>query len=490
MSESKTDELFRLKEAVENAAVISRRSYVLHLVISIYIILIVASTSDIDILLGSDVELPLLNIKVSLKLAYIIASPLYILYHCALFMQLYFLAKKTHGLRSYIEENFDSSQIKILQDSVYPFLLGQAIADRHIKVDERDQAFSKFLLTIMSTGTLIVLPLIVLLSVQIKFLSYQSEFITMIHKASFFGDLLLIWLFVPKIMSAGRDIELLQRKGAFYFVSSAIGIILILFSSLVLTVPMSQIDMFLSFLDSARRYIPRNVVLNDTLLVRQEPPGEIRAHYLKMPPEGDEKEAWARHAQPINLRKRSLISAEFKRAILDRADFSNANLTQADFSGARLQRARFASVIASHVVFENAELQYATFLGADLKDASLRFARLNNADLQNADLRRGYLDSANLSGAKLKGSDLTSTKFQNAILSGADLSNAVVKDANFYQADLSDADLSCAQLSGSDLSTATGLTQKQLNQACGDDQTELPPELHIKPCDNRCLPKF
>ena len=37
-------------------------------------------------------------------------------------------------------------------------------------------------------------------------------------------------------------------------------------------------------------------------------------------------------------------------------------------------------------------------------------------------------------------------------------------------------------LAGADLSGATGLTQKQLDQACGDKETKLPEGLTIKPC--------
>ena len=49
-------------------------------------------------------------------------------------------------------------------------------------------------------------------------------------------------------------------------------------------------------------------------------------------------------------------------------------------------------------------------------------------------------------------------------------------------ADLSEADLTDADLSEADLGGANNLSQGQLEQACGDDETKLPEGLTIKPC--------
>ena len=47
---------------------------------------------------------------------------------------------------------------------------------------------------------------------------------------------------------------------------------------------------------------------------------------------------------------------------------------------------------------------------------------------------------------------------------------------------LSGAKLSGTNLSGAQLARAVGLTQSQLNQACGDDATVLPRGLRIPAC--------
>ena len=50
------------------------------------------------------------------------------------------------------------------------------------------------------------------------------------------------------------------------------------------------------------------------------------------------------------------------------------------------------------------------------------------------------------------------------------------------QANLEEANLRQAELQGTNLKFANGLTQKQLDYACGNAKTKLPPNLSIKRC--------
>jgi len=75
------------------------------------------------------------------------------------------------------------------------------------------------------------------------------------------------------------------------------------------------------------------------------------------------------------------------------------------------------------------------------------------------------------------GCNLSDASFRNTDLSHVDLSGAVLKNA-----DLTGAKLALANIQGADLSTAKGLTQAQINRACGDAATQLPPRLHVQFC--------
>ena len=71
------------------------------------------------------------------------------------------------------------------------------------------------------------------------------------------------------------------------------------------------------------------------------------------------------------------------------------------------------------------------------------------------------------SAQNFAGADLTHASFVGSFLEGANLSGARLDGTNF---------------SGAELGRARGLTQGQLDRACGDGQTELPRGLRIPRC--------
>ena len=111
------------------------------------------------------------------------------------------------------------------------------------------------------------------------------------------------------------------------------------------------------------------------------------------------------------------------------------------------------------------------------KEVRLSGAYLSGAELGGVDLSGADLSKANLSRASLVEADL-----EEAIFEGANLSGAYLSGAKLGGVDLSGADLSGADLSGANLSAALrggSLTQEQIEQATGNEQTKLPE--HLKP---------
>lgn len=139
---------------------------------------------------------------------------------------------------------------------------------------------------------------------------------------------------------------------------------------------------------------------------------------------------------------------------------------------------------------DNAHLKEATFHDAclrcvDLRCADLEGADLNGCDLSYADLRGANLKDASLASVSLRGANLlpydkdNSAKLSGPHLNGAKGSNIELEYGDLKRCDLSGADLSGADLSGAllggvDLRGAKGLTQRQLEQAIGDQTTRLP----------------
>jgi uncharacterized protein YjbI with pentapeptide repeats len=122
---------------------------------------------------------------------------------------------------------------------------------------------------------------------------------------------------------------------------------------------------------------------------------------------------------------------------LFQADFANAQLKGRNFSRARLRQADMSASVMNHT----------SFTGSDLRDVNAY---------------GGVFSSASFAGA-----NLTNATFVGAYLQGANFSGAILHGTNF---------------SGAEMDRARGLTQRQLNVACGDDTTQLPRGLSIPAC--------
>ncbi|MCZ6589016.1 MAG: pentapeptide repeat-containing protein [Alphaproteobacteria bacterium] len=118
--------------------------------------------------------------------------------------------------------------------------------------------------------------------------------------------------------------------------------------------------------------------------------------------------------------------------------------------------------------------------GRELRGVNLRFASAIGAFFVKANLVDANLQRADFSGADLREAVLWNAEFQGARLMSADL-----RKAKFWQADLQGAVLWNADLSGAKLAKARNLSQQQLDRACGDVKTELPPGLTISMCPEK-----
>ena len=150
-----------------------------------------------------------------------------------------------------------------------------------------------------------------------------------------------------------------------------------------------------------------------------------------------------------------------------REDADKSKVEISDFSNANLQR-----VVLGRADLTSANFSNATLFGADLGGACLKEVNLSNGKLENVDLSGADLENADLLFANLTGSDLSSANFTNAKLVGV----------NFDRADLTG-----TVFNGANLVRATGLTQDQLDQACGVPTPESnvwlqKASLHLKPC--------
>jgi uncharacterized protein YjbI with pentapeptide repeats len=107
---------------------------------------------------------------------------------------------------------------------------------------------------------------------------------------------------------------------------------------------------------------------------------------------------------------------------------------------------------------------------------------LAGADLSNTCVKAHDLHGADFDGAKAVLMCMSYANFSGATFRGADLSGANLAHANLDGADLTGATMTITSIKGTDLTRAKGLTQTQLNSACGDAKTKLPAGLAVHTC--------
>jgi uncharacterized protein YjbI with pentapeptide repeats len=129
----------------------------------------------------------------------------------------------------------------------------------------------------------------------------------------------------------------------------------------------------------------------------------------------------------------------------------------ASCAGCNLFQAALSGLEANGLNLSGARLRQ-----ADLSLSVMNRTRFANADLRDVEAYGGVFSSSNFSGA-----NLTNASFVGAWLDGAAFAGATLTGANF---------------SGASMRRATGLTQARLNQACGDEATQLPGNLSIPRC--------
>jgi uncharacterized protein YjbI with pentapeptide repeats len=175
-------------------------------------------------------------------------------------------------------------------------------------------------------------------------------------------------------------------------------------------------------------------------------------------------------------REANLIGADLRDTDFRRADFQRSAFVGADLESADLQRTDLDSAD-----FRNACLRKASLRDADMEDADFRGAYLGRTDLRSRLLTRANFTGANLQGADLRDADLTGANFERAIV-GCYASQKKELEPDIECADLHGALLQRARFAAADLRYAEGLTQAQLDGACGDKATLLPEGLRLPAC--------
>jgi uncharacterized protein YjbI with pentapeptide repeats len=129
---------------------------------------------------------------------------------------------------------------------------------------------------------------------------------------------------------------------------------------------------------------------------------------------------------------------------------------------AQANPAQVASIRAGHH-----DCPHCVLAGADLSNTCVKKGDLTGADFDRADLTLMCMSYANFTDASFRGTNLSGANLAHSDLDGADFTGAKLTITSFK---------------GTDLRKAKGLTQAQLDKACGDRKTVAPAGLKVPVC--------
>ena len=490
----------KLLDSVNETAKIARTSLLFFLVVALYLLIIVGTTTDLMLLRGEIVTLPLMEVGVPVVAFYIVAPLIFLLLHINLLLR---LSQLTETVSQWTEtvsrwkKNPDG--LKGAHSSlVFPVDFARLLLDGK----------PRWGLWVVVVTQIYILPIVVLLALQMSFLAYQSSSITFWHQLIVTADLVLLFLFVCFVRGTRekRKVErnyVLKMLFRMWGTVFSAGLVLI-FTWAIAVVPNSgqetvgmNTDNFYSAVDGSQEqsikqqllaclrqlsacvfadwwegypiisYRPTRRFLNLTeqpIDLKEAPPEIVGALIIKKAKlKGEEAKLKGEEAKlkdeeaKLKGEEAKLKGEEAKlKGEEAKSDSLCKYIGELDLSGRQLNYARFYGSQFRCVKLESAKLH-----GADLSEAKLNGADLRLAKLHGANLSEAELHGANLSSAELHGADLF-----NAELHGADLYNAKLHGADLYKAELYGADLSNAELHGAGLSKPSCTVRIYLRPSC------------------------
>ncbi len=469
---------YSLLDSVNRASDTVHTAWLIFLGVVGYLLITAAGVTHKDLLLNADIPLPILQVRIDLGRFFFFAPIILLLFHTGVVSQLVLLARKTlefdQAIRLLETTDRRTHPLRLETDN---FFFVQALVG-----PERARIMGSFLHG-MTWLTLVVLPVLVLLYMQVVFLPFHDPAITMAHRVVLVADIVMLatvgaFLARPEASFGTAFARVLRANPVTAALSAVLFLTVFLFSFFVATIPGERLDVLGD--QSRNRQLTR-----DGRAVEAEAGGVLGFAIPFLRPSNDgslfglfyrnlvvtdtdlvpDKEV--QNDEPsINLRGRDLRFARLDRSDLHQVDFTGADLEGASFVGADLRRVlmgctdldellltgdrnKARCTDAKRANFSRARMSEAKMAGVDLAGSKLSDARIEGGDLRFANLVGAVFTNAHLERADLSGSvEMQGANFLLASMQGADLTHARATLADFTNAGLQGATLAFARLEG------------------------------------------
>lgn len=332
----KNDTTKELLDLANESAKTVRGVFLTFMLVSLYLAILVGSTTHKQLLLESSIPLPLMQVHLPIVWIYVLSPWIYVVFHWNLLQLLQVQSCKLQAIK------LPDGKERLLRLFPLPFSIWQTHA--------YDNRFFHWLFDLFIHVSTVLLPLGLLVWMQIRFLPYHDETITWLcHRLPVTVDLVLLWIVWPKIKNPEWQYRHVFRSGLTVFkpfLMFLLSSVLLVCSFVIATYPDEWIDRFPIYFNGKKlqQWFPekfRNLVVTDEILVKESPSQEILAAYIQQ--KKTEEEAWSNHAIGVDLSNRDLRYGVFTRSKFYNAQFIKQN-KDGDFdqkSAAQLDRAIF-----------------------------------------------------------------------------------------------------------------------------------------------------
>jgi uncharacterized protein YjbI with pentapeptide repeats len=466
-------ELAAWEKAVGDAVSQFRTFWISYVTIATYLIISVSTVTHKMLLFESGIKLPVLNVDLPLVGFFVVTPLLFLGVHAFLIMQLSSLILRYEGLERVLRKHIRSEDHrKFVRQRLDSFFVRAML----LSVGGQDGTpLITALGRILAWFSILALPIIFLIFVQIVFLPYHLEWVTWLHRFVLLGDVVLlifVWMTICGLSGEPRPTIALWFLFGLGTVAASGAL---LFSWLVVLQPGEKFESsgIISVVDRALHWLPYidSTASPRIALTRFLFEGDVDyvkgirtswfSNTLVMMPDASlvdrEKLATLERIdatdRSVSFRGRDLRGAILVRADLRKADFTGADLSEADLSEAKLEQAQFRCADPGNPPSDGKAAKppsrCPSLAGALLVKATLNGAWLEGVDAQSADF-----SGAQLIGANLKGAHLEAATLQEAVLFGATLDGVHLQASNLKMTLFGGTSLLEAELQGTDIGWA------------------------------------
>ena len=479
-----------LEKSLNNSATRVSTIWVTFLIFSLYLLTAATTVTHRQLFLAEPVKLPVLNIDLPLWGFFWLAPILFVIFHAYVLIQLILLARTAAAYDTAVtkvveHDNLSPDANASLRQRLANTLFAQILAG---SPREREGWFGS-LLKAMAWITLVIAPILILLTFQFMFLPYHSHLATWTHRLLILLEFVVAFQLWPLVLNPQRDFRwpkwrrrirqmAIRAKGLFgsskgrqyarlglrrLALPMAATALFILLSLSLATFPGElHVNLFTGqAIDGVQctRWIQRKFDFADMrfdrlALARVDVVDDEKLEKIQQATSKAGEQPYQGERTRI-LRDRDLNCGDFSDyADLRRIDLSGAHLQNADFQSSKLDG---ISLIKSHLrgaFLDGAQLHGASLDQAQLQDASLRDSALQSASLRAARLQGASLNSAQIQGASFRYAQLQGATLNDAQLQGAFLDLARLQGASLHRAQLQGASLNDTELQGASFDRA------------------------------------